>query len=106
MSAMLSVSGLSAGYGKKTVIRSIDVAVDKGEIVGVLGHNGAGKTTLARAICGIIAPRGGHVMLGEADITGHKPSRNVADGLVIVPQGHGIFPTFMVQKNLELGGSG
>ncbi len=102
--AALSVAGLSAGYGKKTVIRDIDLAVRPGEIVGVLGHNGAGKTTLARAICGIIAPRAGRVMLESTDITGRKPSRNVADGLAIVPQGHGIFPTLTVQKNLELGG--
>jgi branched-chain amino acid transport system ATP-binding protein len=104
MTAMLRATGLAAGYGKKTVIRGIDVAVEQGEIVGVLGHNGAGKTTLARAICGIITPRAGRVKLGDADITGRKPSSNVAEGLVIVPQGHGIFPTLSVQKNLELGG--
>jgi branched-chain amino acid transport system ATP-binding protein len=104
MSTALSATGLSAGYGKKTVIHGIDLTVEPGEIVGVLGHNGAGKTTLARAICGIITPRAGRVMLGDEDITGHKPSRNVAQGLTIVPQGHGIFPTLTVKKNLELGG--
>jgi branched-chain amino acid transport system ATP-binding protein len=104
MTAALSAIGLSAGYAKKTVIRGIDVAVQPAEIVGVLGHNGAGKTTLARAICGIITPRAGRVMLGDADITGRQPSRNVADGLAIVPQGHGIFPNLTVRKNLELGG--
>jgi branched-chain amino acid transport system ATP-binding protein len=104
MNAALSVTGLAAGYGKKTVINGIDLAVQPGEIVGVVGHNGAGKTTLTRAICGIITPRAGHVFLGESDITGRKPSRNVVDGLAIVPQGHGIFPTLTVQKNLELGG--
>jgi branched-chain amino acid transport system ATP-binding protein len=104
MMAVLSATGLSAGYGKKTVIRGIDVAVEQGEIVGVLGHNGAGKTTLARAICGIITPRTGRVALDGTDITGRKPSSNVAHGLVIVPQGHGIFTTLTVQKNLELGG--
>ena len=101
---MLSATSLSAGYGKKTVIRGIDVTVAQGEIVGVLGHNGAGKTTLARAICGIITPRTGRVMLQDTDITGRKPSSNVTQGLVIVPQGHGIFTTLTVQKNLELGG--
>jgi branched-chain amino acid transport system ATP-binding protein len=104
VSAALSTIGLSAGYGKKTVIRGIDVTVQPGEIVGVLGHNGAGKTTLARAICGIIAPRQGRVMLGDNDITGRSPARNVVGGLAIVPQGHGIFPTLTVAKNLELGG--
>lgn len=102
--AALSATGITAGYGKKTVVRGVDIAVQPGEIVGVLGHNGAGKTTLVRAICGIIGLRGGAVRLGEADITGHTPSRNVADGLAIVPQGHGIFPTLTVRKNLELGG--
>jgi branched-chain amino acid transport system ATP-binding protein len=104
MSAALSATSLSAGYGKKVVIRAIDLAIAPGEIVGVLGHNGAGKTTLARAICGIITPRRGRVLLGEVDITGRPPSRNVADGLAIVPQGHGIFPTLTVERNLELGG--
>ena len=101
---VLSATAMSAGYGKKLVISGIDLAVQPGEIVGVLGHNGAGKTTLARALCGIIAPRTGQVrLLGQA-ITGHSPSRNVTAGMAIVPQGHGIFPTLTVAKNLELGG--
>jgi branched-chain amino acid transport system ATP-binding protein len=101
---ILSATGLSAGYGKKLVISGIELAVHPGEIVGVLGHNGAGKTTLARALCGIIAPRSGQVSLLGQLITGHSPSRNVAGGLAIVPQGHGIFPTLTVSKNLRLGG--
>lgn len=104
MTPALSVAGLSAGYGKKLVIRAIDLAIEPSEVVGVLGHNGAGKTTLARAICGIIAPGRGRVTFDGVDITGDPPSRNVARGLAIVPQGHGIFPTLTVRKNLELGG--
>ena len=104
MSALLDVSGLVAGYGKKTVVAGVDLAVHRGEIVTVLGHNGAGKTTLLRAIFGLIAARTGCVTFDGRDITGRPPSANIADGVALVPQGHGIFRSLSVRQNLELGG--
>ncbi len=104
MTALLAVSGLVAGYGKKTVVRGVDLAVQANEIVVVLGHNGAGKTTLLRTVFGLIRPQSGRVVFDGRDITGRSPSANIADGLALVPQGHGIFRTLTVRQNLELGG--
>jgi branched-chain amino acid transport system ATP-binding protein len=104
VTALLAVSGLVAGYGKKTVVRGIDLAVQANEIVVVLGHNGAGKTTLLRTVFGLIRPQSGRVVFDGRDITGRSPSANIADGLALVPQGHGIFRTLTVRQNLELGG--
>jgi branched-chain amino acid transport system ATP-binding protein len=104
MSVSLSASGLVAGYGKKRVVDGVDLQVDAGKILLVLGHNGAGKTTLARALFGLIKAEGGSVHLDNQDITGRTPARNVAAGFAFVPQGHGVFRTLSVEDNLELGG--
>lgn len=104
MSVSLSASGLVAGYGKKRVVDGVDLQVEAGKILLVLGHNGAGKTTLARALFGLIKAEGGSVHLDNQDITGRTPARNVAAGFAFVPQGHGVFRTLSVEDNLELGG--
>lgn len=104
MSVSLSVAGLVAGYGKKRVVDGIDLTVDQGSILLLLGHNGAGKTTFVRALFGLLRAEAGTVRLGEQEITGRSPARNVADGFSFVPQGHGVFRTLTVGDNLELGG--
>jgi branched-chain amino acid transport system ATP-binding protein len=100
---LLAATALAAGYGKKEVVRGIDLAIAEREVVIVLGHNGAGKTTLMRALFGLVAPRAGRVIFGARDVTGRRPSENVSDGLAFIPQGHGIFRTLSVRDNLELG---
>ncbi len=104
MSIQLTAEALVAGYGKKRVVDGVDLTVDAGRILLMLGHNGAGKTTLARALFGLIVPAAGRVRYGEADITARSPALNVADGIAFIPQGHGIFRTLTVRDNLELGG--
>jgi branched-chain amino acid transport system ATP-binding protein len=104
VTALLAATGISAGYGKKTVVHTVDLALQPREILVVLGHNGAGKTTLLRTIFGLIRARSGTVTFDARDITGRSPSDNIADGLALVPQGHGIFRTLSVRQNLELGG--
>ncbi len=103
MTALLAASGVVAGYGKKEIVRGVDLAVGEGEVLLVLGHNGAGKTTLMRALFGLLPMRGGSVRFAGADITGESPAENVARGIAFIPQGHGIFPTLSVRDNLELG---
>ncbi len=103
MSIALKVSGLVAGYGKKRVVDGIDFEVPAGSIVLLLGHNGAGKTSFARALFGLLPVEAGRVWLGEREITGRSPARNVASGFAFVPQGHGVFRTLSVADNLELG---
>ena len=100
---LLAAAGIAAGYGKKEIVRGIDLAVADREVLLVLGHNGAGKTTLMRALFGLIAPSAGRVTFAARDITGRRPAENVAQGLAFIPQGHGIFPTLSVRDNLELG---
>ncbi len=104
MSVSLAAKALVVGYGKKHVVDGVDLEVDAGRILLVLGHNGAGKTTLARAHVGLLKVAAGAVLLGGRDITGRTPARNVADGFAFVPQGHGVFRTLSVEDNLELGG--
>jgi branched-chain amino acid transport system ATP-binding protein len=99
----IAAVGLSAGYGDEPVVRGVDLAIRKGEVLLVLGHNGAGKTTLMRALFGLLRPTQGKVNYLGADITGHTPAQNVRNGIAFVPQGHGIFPTLSVRTNLELG---
>jgi branched-chain amino acid transport system ATP-binding protein len=103
MSAMLEAIGIAAGYGKKEVVRGVDLAVREREVLLVLGHNGAGKTSLMRTLFGLLAPRAGRVRFAGRDITGRRPAENVADGLAFIPQGHGIFASLSVRDNLDLG---
>jgi branched-chain amino acid transport system ATP-binding protein len=103
MSAMLEATAIAAGYGKKEVVRGVDLAVQEREVLLVLGHNGAGKTSLMRALFGLLPPRAGRVTFAGRDITGRRPAENVADGLAFIPQGHGIFASLSVRDNLDLG---
>ena len=99
----LEVRGLEAGYGKKTVLQGVSFHVDEGEIVTILGHNGAGKTTTLRTLLGLVPARGGEVRLGGERWANGDPSENVRRGLVLVPQGRGVFPDLSVVENLALG---
>jgi branched-chain amino acid transport system ATP-binding protein len=101
--ALLSISGLAAGYGATEVLRGIDLAVDPGEIVAVLGSNGAGKSTLNRAISGVLRPARGSIRFAGSAIEQEKPAKIVARGLIHVPEGRAIFPNLSVRENLDLG---
>lgn len=100
---VIEVRGVVAGYGKKKAVHGIDLTLNKGETLLILGHNGAGKTTLMRSIFGLNPPMSGQVLYQGKDITGRNPARNVSDGIAFVPQGHGIFASLSVRDNLELG---
>jgi branched-chain amino acid transport system ATP-binding protein len=100
---MLEISGLHAGYGPVKVLHGIDMKIEKGEIVAVLGSNGVGKTTLNNVVSGLIKPRSGQIRFGGVDITGNAPKLIVGLGLAHVPEGRKIFPNLSVRENLELG---
>jgi len=100
---ILEVKGLVAGYGKKRAVHGVDLALNKGETLLVLGHNGAGKTTLMQSVFGLNPPMAGQVFYEGRDVTARNPALNVADGLAFVPQGHAIFSSLTVRDNLELG---
>ena len=102
-SALLEVKGLHAGYGETEVLRGIDLSVEAGEIVAVLGSNGVGKSTLNRTLSGIVRPRAGSIVFDGAAIGQEKPPAIVARGLIHVPEGRRIFPNLSVRENLDLG---
>ena len=100
---LLRVFGLCAGYGETEVLRGIDLSVNAGEIVAVLGSNGVGKSTLNRTISGIVRARAGSIHFDGVAIERAKPAEVVARGLIHVPEGRRIFPNLSVRENLDLG---
>ena len=102
--ALLSVTGLAAGYGSAEVLRGIDLEVGDGEIVAVLGANGAGKSTLNRTISGVQRALRGSVRFAGRAIERAKPPDIVARGLIHVPEGRRVFPNLTTRENLDLGG--
>ncbi len=101
--SVLEISQLSAGYGAIQVLRGVDLVVEKGEIVALLGSNGAGKSTLNNNVSGLSRPFGGRIFFEGVNITGVHPKRIVEAGLVQVPEGRRVFPNLTVRDNLELG---
>ena len=100
---MLEVKHLYAGYGRVPVLHDVSLAVQRGEVVLVLGANGAGKSTLLRAVAGFVKPTQGTILLGGRDITGAAPEDNARRGLRLVLDGHRVFPELSVADNLRLG---
>ena len=102
---MLDIVNISAGYGSLNAIQNINISIPDGSKLGVFGHNGAGKTTLMRCIIGAHVPSQGEVRWhGEALPKGDVPA-TVKKGIAYVPQGHNVFPTLSVEKNLRIAGS-
>jgi branched-chain amino acid transport system ATP-binding protein len=100
---LLEVKGLEVGYGGIRAVKGIDLAVAKGELVCLIGANGAGKTTTLRAICGLLPARAGSVRYDGADISRAPAFELPRRGLVMVPEGRGIFPQLTVEENLAMG---
>ena len=103
MSEILNVSQLRAGYGAVEVLRGVDLTVNAGETVALLGSNGAGKTTLNGVLSGLVKARSGHVNFEGQDITGWHARKVVQAGLIHVPEGRKVFPNLSVLENLSLG---
>jgi branched-chain amino acid transport system ATP-binding protein len=103
MSPILSVHGLHVSYGTIPALHGIDLDVEQGEIVTLIGANGAGKTTTLRTISGLLKPKEGEVTFHGQNINGVKPHVITARGISHVPEGRGIFANLTVADNLELG---
>ena len=103
---MLTLQGVSAGYGGTRVLHEVDLVVPSGSVVALLGPNGAGKTTLLRVASGLLRPTAGQVLLDGRDATGWSPHRLARAGLAHVPEGRGIFRNLTVRENLLLLGAG
>ncbi|MBN8973668.1 MAG: ABC transporter ATP-binding protein [Rhizobiales bacterium] len=101
---MLEISGLVSGYGRISILHGIDLRVEKGELVALVGVNGAGKTTLMKTIAGLIRPMAGGIAFEASEIAGEGAERAVAAGIALVPEGRMVFPRMTVWENLMLGG--
>ncbi|MBM3805080.1 MAG: ABC transporter ATP-binding protein [Actinobacteria bacterium] len=101
---ILSVEQLVAGYiPEVNILNGCDITVAMGEFVGIIGPNGAGKSTVLKAILGECLVRSGTVMLGEANIVGHRSHELVERGVGYVPQNRNVFPSLTVTENMEMG---
>ena len=104
--ALLEIHELQAAYGPVPILHKIDMHVEKGEFIGVLGHNGMGKTTLLRALMGFVTTTGGSIKYQDQEIRRLAPYRRARMGMSLVPQGREIFPNLTVQENLAVGSLG
>jgi branched-chain amino acid transport system ATP-binding protein len=101
--SLLDVAGLAAGYGDFQALFGIDLTVESGEAVSIIGANGAGKTTLLRAIAGQLPAQADAVRFDGAAIGGMAPERVVRLGIAMVPEGRRLFPSLTVEENLRIG---
>ena len=100
---ILDISGLWVAYDATPILQGVDMTVQRGEIVGVIGRNGAGKTTLMRCLIGLLAATRGSVSLFNRDITSLPADARARLGMGYVPQGRDVFPQMTVEENLEVG---
>ena len=101
--SLLTLENLQVSYGGIRAVKGIDLTVDEGELVCLIGANGAGKTTTLRAITGLVHPAAGRVMYGGEDGSGRKSFEIARRGLALVPVGRGVFPQLTIEENLRMG---
>jgi branched-chain amino acid transport system ATP-binding protein len=101
MAELLRVEALSAGYGEAVVIAGLDLVLENGRSLAVLGRNGAGKTTLINALIGAVPARAGRILFAGADIAGLPSYRRARAGLGWCPQERNIFRSLSVEENLS-----
>jgi len=100
---LLDLMDVHSGYGRTEVLRGVNMRVDAGELVALIGSNGAGKSTLLKSIVGLVTPTAGSVRYAGRDISAARPERLVRDGIALVPEGRLLFGPMSVRENLELG---
>ncbi len=101
---MLHLSNVSVHYGPFRALENINLTVEEGELVVLLGANGAGKSTIFRTISGLSKPSSGSIHFLDQNVGGYSPDRLVQEGIVQCPEGRKLFPQMSVQENLILGG--
>lgn len=100
---LLEAQDIHVSYGQIPAVRGVDLAIDDGEAVAVLGRNGAGKTTTMRALAGLMPVTHGSILYEDEPIEALTAERRVRKGIALVPEGRGIFPDLTVRENLLLG---
>jgi len=100
---ILEVESLQVRYGPVTAVRGVDLAVERGTALAVLGRNGAGKSSTLRGIAGATMPSGGRVRVDGVDVADRRADDRVRHGVVLVPEGRRLFPQLSVRENLAVG---
>ena len=100
---LLALERVAISYGGIRAVKGIDVAVRRGELVCLIGANGAGKTTTLKGICGLLPLKSGRIHYDGRDVTGMRSFRLVRRGLVMVPEGRGMFGALTIEENLAMG---
>jgi branched-chain amino acid transport system ATP-binding protein len=101
---LLEIRKLDVAYGGIRALRGMDLTVGQGELVSLIGANGAGKSTTLQAICGLVPVAGGDILYEGRSIAGTPSYQLVRQGLVMVPEGRGIFGQLTIEENLAMGG--
>lgn len=99
---IVEARGLHTYYGSSHILHGVDLSIEAGESVSLMGRNGMGKTTTIRSILGLTPPRRGTVTIHGRDMTGARPYLIARQGIGFVPEGRGIFPTLSVRENLVM----
>ena len=100
---LLEIRGLNTYYGESHILRDVDLTVQSGEMVCLIGRNGVGKTTLLKSLIGLLIPRNGEILLNGSSLDRKPPHRRARAGIGYVPQGREIIPQLTVEENLMLG---
>ncbi len=100
---MLTCENLDVGYGDTPILRDVNITVDEGEIVGIVGKNGVGKSTLMKALVGLLSPTSGSIEYDGADITDWSTDERARAGIGYIPQSRDVFPDLTVEQNLLVG---
>ena len=100
---MLKLRNIETHYGNIQALKNIDMDVQEGEIITLIGANGAGKSTTLMTLCGVVPPTSGKIEFQGQDITGMPPEQIAALGISQVPEGRRIFPYLTVMENLDMG---
>ena len=101
--SLLSVSGLDVHYGDFQALYGLDLSVEEGETLAVIGANGAGKSTLLKAIAGLVPPTNGEISFDGTSIAALPPHKRVPLGIALTPEGRKIFPSLSIEENLLVG---
>jgi branched-chain amino acid transport system ATP-binding protein len=100
---LLDVRGLVLGYGRTDAVKGIDLSIEAGQVVTLIGANGAGKTTALRGLSGLLRPRAGSIRLAGSDISSLAANRITRLGIVQVPEGRQVFANMTIDENLRMG---
>ena len=100
---LLSLENINVSYGNTPILRNINLSLDEGEIVGIMGRNGVGKTTLMKAVIGLLSPDEGAIHYDGDNVTDLSADRRARLGIGYIPQGRDVFPDLTVKQNVRMG---